>query len=479
MNTFNLIDDPFIPTEIGLVSLSYILAHAHEIRYIQCENPLQTAALYRFLLPFVYRSHGVNTDAEWIELWRKGEFNTTGYLAKWHDAFYLFGDHPFYQDSTLNGEKCESINKLYHWTNNDASLFCKMFGGMELSPCQVAVALICYQTMSVNAGRGLTLPRSNFLANAGRSTMIVMRGSTLFETIMLNCRPLAGLRIEQASKDSPWWERPNYEKTAYIGYLDYLTSPARRVRLVVNKNGTISQFHDARGCEAVDNIIDPFAMYKFDEKDKRLKPIPYYHTRNLWRQFQALKTSLDSNNNSVTYDNNRNIDLLDSIPGHQDYQFGYTCFGMMMDGKLTKYRDVTQTELVLRISDIKNEGLYNQIRNAVEESERVGKILNDKLYFFFKEFGGNNTTKDSYVEFFWGEVDSMFTNFLANFHINPVGKADVFCDMVRRLARNVYEKATRGQQVGNIQKYLDVLYEKGHLRTFLHAIYNMKGTRQT
>ena len=78
---FDLISQPWIPcvrrddvaAEVGLRGT---LAQAHQLRDLQGESPLVTAALHRLLLALLHRVFGPDGHDAWAALWQAGRFGS-------------------------------------------------------------------------------------------------------------------------------------------------------------------------------------------------------------------------------------------------------------------------------------------------------------------------------------------------------------------------------------------------------------------
>jgi CRISPR system Cascade subunit CasA len=105
--SFNLIDQPWIPCaslngRMEELSLSEILARAHELRAVQGDSPLETASIYRLLLAVIHSAlRGPKTKKDWAALWDAKCFDMSrfdSYFKKWHSRFDLLDkERPFYQ----------------------------------------------------------------------------------------------------------------------------------------------------------------------------------------------------------------------------------------------------------------------------------------------------------------------------------------------------------------------------------------------
>ena len=112
--SFNLVDEAWVPViwgngTAGEVGLRELFERAPDIREITGDCPQQTIVLIRLALAILYRAYFVtgltesDLDEMWLEIWQQGHFDqdTGEYLQKYHDAFDLFGEHPFMQVAGL------------------------------------------------------------------------------------------------------------------------------------------------------------------------------------------------------------------------------------------------------------------------------------------------------------------------------------------------------------------------------------------
>lgn len=469
---FNLIDEKFISTSDGLQSISDIFENAHNINRIECQNPLETLSMYRFLIPFVYRAYGIKTEAEWKNLWKKGKFGTEmqEYLSKWHDRFFLEHDkYPFFQDPTVKGKK-QSVNKLSFLTDNDASLFSKDFiGTRKETPESLAIKIITYQLMSLTSGKGGKERRSNFHASAQRGLAIVLSGKNLFETILLNCPPYdERLKIISNENDCPTWEKDisfDEKKTSIDGYLDYLTQPSRRTFIIFNKDKTCSNVISEKGHDPCDSVKDPFIMYMKNKEDKWL-PVQFRETEYLWKNFKSLSLSLKEDE-AVIFKNNYTITLVDD----EDFSFSYLWFGMHMDSKLTKFKCVVEYNMPVHVTDFIDSTLGETVCNVVEECEKVGTILNNSLFGFYKAIN-IVSSKEKYMYEFWDKANTLFQKFLKEFHSKNESAADNFTKLIRRLACDIYKESASQSSISNMTKYIEYMYKKNNMHNFYGKVYS-------
>jgi CRISPR system Cascade subunit CasA len=257
--TFDLVDSGWIPVVARgrpmaeTVGLARALLEAHEFSEIQDASPLVTAALYRLLLAVLHTAlDGPNTVDEWAALWEAGRFPAdvlTDYLGRWRDRFDLFHPvHPFYQRADLEAEYALQTNLLVHDypAASGAVLFSHVFHDAvpTLSYAQAARALVATQVYAVGGlhsyrkGEDPKVYKSADAGPAFKGATMLVRGASLFETLMLNLvryDPSSELPFRTVGDDRPAWERDIPTEAADIrpnGYRHLLTWQSRRIRLI-------------------------------------------------------------------------------------------------------------------------------------------------------------------------------------------------------------------------------------------------------
>ncbi|WP_017345815.1 type I-E CRISPR-associated protein Cse1/CasA [Pantoea sp. A4] len=108
-NHFNLIDSPWIPvSEVGPVSLKTIFSNA-ALRALGGSS-VEKIAITKLLLAIAQAAHTPQDDGEWEKMgWQGMAENCLGYLKKWHDRFYLYGDKPFLQMPAIRTAERKSV----------------------------------------------------------------------------------------------------------------------------------------------------------------------------------------------------------------------------------------------------------------------------------------------------------------------------------------------------------------------------------
>lgn len=106
-NRFNLIDEPWIPVaDHGRVSLRQLFSNPN-YRSLG-GNPVQKIALIKLLLAIAQAAATPKNENEWKTLGAQGLAECClGYLDKWYDRFYLYGERPFLQVPEISAAKIQ------------------------------------------------------------------------------------------------------------------------------------------------------------------------------------------------------------------------------------------------------------------------------------------------------------------------------------------------------------------------------------
>lgn len=309
---FNLIDEPWIscvPRAGGdpvLLSLRETLLSAQDQREVLDNSPLVVVALHRLLLAVLHRVlGGPGSVEEWKALYAANRFDADAigeYLSVWRYRFDLFDPVvPFYQVPPIwDGDRlvgAVSVAKLAHEraSGNNITLFDHTTKATAaFTPAQAARYLIAFQAFAV--GGGVSAPFNLSDAPLARDYTVLVRGETLFETLMLNLvgydqeRPIPWLRAD----DPPWWERteqpiPDRNGTPPAGYLDYLTWQSRRVHLIYDeRSGLIRECQIRQNLKlATSDWLDPFKAYHVSDQSGRSSR-RFREERAIWRDSQSL-----------------------------------------------------------------------------------------------------------------------------------------------------------------------------------------------
>ncbi len=211
MVTYNLLEEPWIPCTMldgtaTAESIRTLLEHAHERIEITTSSPVITIALHRLILAVIHRairppsaSAGPADADAWEQLWQRGAFDITAigdYLDSQRAYFDLFDTvRPFYQDPSLDVQYARSVTSLTHeMTTDGAILFdhTTPADNAAFTPAQAARYLVAYHafalggTITSEEGQDRKIDGSADAGPLTKGAPVLVRGATLFQTLMLN-----------------------------------------------------------------------------------------------------------------------------------------------------------------------------------------------------------------------------------------------------------------------------------------------------
>jgi len=398
--TFNLIDQPWIPclqkgggiVELGL---GETFARAHEMREVQGDTPLETAAIYRLLLATLHRIFGPANPRDWKRLWSAGRWDATQveeYLECWHARFDLFDEErPFYQATDLDFPTPKSIiNAIPQMASgNNATLFDHHLEGQgaTLDPAQAARTLLTVQAFGLG---GLSGQKERPYTDApwGRGVIFLMEGDTLFETLALNLFPPNP--DQQQPDDCPAWEcndpfSPSREHPH--GYLDLMTWQSRRVLLLpeeVKGRTMVRNIRIAPGLRLSASVLDPYKHYR-KSKTAGLISLRFLEDRALWRDQASLLRYMEDFKEAFPPENLRWIAKLYGA-GAIDLHNAYRCMGLGMANDQAKVDFMRHERLPIPGEYFANIELVDRLNDALQFAEQTrGKLwaaLHDMAAFF-------------------------------------------------------------------------------------------------
>ncbi len=316
--SYNLIDEPWIPCarldgSHVMLGLSSVVRDAHTLEGIHDPSPLVTLALHRLLLSVIHRVvDGPQDVAHWKALWTAGRLDPSvfaTYFDQWRHRFDLFDPvWPFFQvgglatidaDGTPTEPSPVARMVVEMASGNNATLFSHQRDDLSPPYPSDAVArwLVTLQASGLGGGQG---PRTNLFGThpyashaplAGQVSAMLVRPS-LFETLILNLVTYAGdSPFARSGEDLPVWERLVVRppgKVAPDGYLDWLTFPARYVRLRPESDGVrFAWIAPGLAVQADDvSTFNPMAFYVASTDG--LRPVALREERAVWRDSGAL-----------------------------------------------------------------------------------------------------------------------------------------------------------------------------------------------
>jgi CRISPR system Cascade subunit CasA len=379
-----------------------VLLHSSAIREVVDPSPLVTVSLHRLLLAIVHRVFGPEDSGKWAALWRRGELEREpllAYLEKWRERFDLFDDrHPFYQSPSLDFQYARSIALLVPQmasSANSATLFDHTLAA-TLTPAQSARYLIAFQSFAVGGlvslekGQDPALYKFADAAPLTRAAVCLVKGATLFETLMLNLHwlsPADGEPFEGSGSDCPLWERDEEFRPgdrAPTGYLDLLTWPSRRIRLrpSVGKDGVVSvesvvimkgnQFPDGWSSRGKETMVAFKRNLKPAKGQDPWPPLGFREDKASWRNSLALLQSVEEDQ-----DRPKTVSWLSDLvqEGALDRRavFPLDVYGVSTDKALVRFW--RHERLPLPLAYLDDADLLSTLKDGLDLAESVGRLF--------------------------------------------------------------------------------------------------------
>lgn len=261
--TFNLLDEPWlVASRDGIqaeFSLLEVFANAHTIQGLRGELATHTFAHTRLLIAILYRAleGQLQSKQDWVRLWENDLPLAAihDYLEQFRDRFdLLHPETPFLQVPdlrTATGE-VKGIGQLLTDLPANNRLFASRAGaGLDsLSFAEASRWLVAAHNFDISGiksgavGDGRVTGGKGYpigVAFAGLLGGILIEGTTLRETLLLNLIPSRARGAEEAEDSAPW-ERKQLgaaeERAGRIprGTVDLLTWQSRRIRLFSDGN---------------------------------------------------------------------------------------------------------------------------------------------------------------------------------------------------------------------------------------------------
>ncbi len=409
--TFNLIDESWIPV-IDLeghgteVSMRHALAHAHEYQSVTATSGLATASILRLLLAVLHRTHDTSSRRAWGNLYQQGYFEEQALEAYWRTWSYRFDlfdpERPFYQQHAGRDDlNPKQIIEIYPGISTAAHYNHRVKNEeFFLTPGQSACGLLVSQTFGTGIGV-IPSEKISIKASTWNSGLVFfIQGDSLFETLIYNLHRYdesnPSPELFQSDADRPNWEAANpYEPRDHpLGYLDYLTWPSRRVRLIpeiVDGVVVVRKFIDFVGL-GPPKIRDPF---KFYHRNMKAKPDeePFYPAklniqRALWRNSGAV-LRLHHDNAIAPTSLNWMADLK-KVTSIRNPRTMLVAYGMVADK--TKVDLVREERIPLPLPYLDQEAdpelkddLLSRLDALIKRAEQVGSALQASIFELAKE----------------------------------------------------------------------------------------------
>jgi len=450
-SSFDLIHDPWIPVldrtgALRETGLQDILLNAGNYQSLECENPLETIAIYRFLLAILHRAlegpakglQGQAAKRHWMQAGFPAE-KINAYLQRYAQRFFLFDPvAPFYQLADLPFEGytqhwsklsvAEGSGNTSFTTNAALRKFAPKEKAGWLSPAQAVRKIFEHQTFVLG---GLI---KKFIVSApgapvNTAALTLIQGQNLLETLCLN---LVGYTYA-SDRDQPCWEKPPLQteevkqdpKIAAEGIVQTYTWFSRSIRLMPEKFGSelgVQQIAYASGLrfEPVStDLRDPMVTYVATKESERM--LGFEEGRVFWRDYHTLLTGQQHSAPGV-FENALQLFSLDYSYTPQVLIFGQgNNQGKVLFWRFEAYpvppallKDAEQQQSIQRI-----------IQRAITLSEDALSQLNTSAYYLARlllspgerdpDTKDINKLKESFPlqMAYWSQLDQAFSHLLS------------------------------------------------------------------
>lgn len=234
-NKFSLIDEPWIPiADIGRVSLRQVFSEP-DYRALG-GNPIQKISLTKLLLAIGQAACTPEDDDAWEKLGAEGLAKSClTYLEEWHDRFYLYGEKPFLQMSTIAAAATQSIGAVLpeiatgnttvlsslqiesELSDADKSVLIVQLMGFGLGGKKTdnAIVLSAGYTGKTNAAGKASTGKAGASLGFMGFLHTFLQGESLLQTLWLNLftqEQIQGFRYTNGLGIAPWENMPEGEQ---------------------------------------------------------------------------------------------------------------------------------------------------------------------------------------------------------------------------------------------------------------------------
>ncbi|MFC0529058.1 type I-E CRISPR-associated protein Cse1/CasA [Phytohabitans kaempferiae] len=484
MPSFDLTKEPWLPVicldgRLEEVSLTSLFHRAHEIRHVIGQTPPMTAALHRLVLALACRVYQPLDSNSWTELWRNERLPTQqldDYLLKHPGRFDVFDkQRPFFQCPAVATVAASSAAKLvpYRSTGNNTTLFDHTTSRDEimLAPAEAARWLVTLQAYDPGGLKSpYTKEKSSQAAPANWFGMVLVEGSNLKETLLLNLMPYDPDGEQPRNtfpKDRPVWEAdppaPEPDKRHPLGWTDLLTWPSRRVWLAHRQVGdqtVVDRVVITPGTrlEAAPEDNEWMAAYRRPEVRKGQKsaaaagwyPIRLRDLRGVWRHSRELFLAPE-----LSEERRRQrpatLDHVARMVGRKvisdDAVYTLRVFGQQLDSKSTVVHQVLEEAVAAPVALLKaaHQVAGRIIGHSIELADQVGSALNQMEREYRAELHGSPAAPSLELAY-WPSLAVPFDRFLWDLakaleaDQSPTKATREWADDVRRIAEDAAKR---------------------------------------
>jgi len=408
-NLFNLIDEPWIPISgIGAVSLRRVFSNP------QCRslagNPVQKIALTKFLLAIAQSAYTAKNDDEWhaIEPAFLAE-KCLDYLMQWHDQFYLYGETPFLQMTSICKVREQTIGSVMLEIATGNTKFLRQ-SQQESMLDEAEKALLLIQSMSFGfsgkSDNSITLtkgykektnPKGKAAAGQhgpalGRQGLLhsFVEGETLLQTLLFNL--MTAEQIDRFFPESlgvaPWEEMPEGEdclaakrlKASYMGRLVPLA------QFILLHDNTMRCSDGIKHLDFHDDAFDLSCCIKLKGKEKKAlwcdtKKDPFF-------KIPDLLESCFNEDSTFACPSLKNISRL---AGGQQI-FSIWSGGVQVNWKagkqyMSRDDDYVESSVTLKAPDL-DEAWFEKLQQKFNAVRKVASIVYSCILSFYKDCSG-------------------------------------------------------------------------------------------
>lgn len=489
MSRFNLLDEPWISVvydEKGTtkeVSLQELFINAHQYKDLAGDTKTQDFAVLRVLLAVlhtvfsrfdadgnVYEYLAVDERFKqiepveesdiadyqddlydtWIDLWESGKFPdiVNHYLEKWRDRFYLFDEeYPFFQvrkediaadkiskakASSISGK---NINRTISESDNKLALFSpkNSKNKEQLTASELTRWLLTFQGYSglsdkVIFGKEKYKVSKGWLFDIGA---VFIQGTSLFETLLLNCILPFYDYGNLESIQCPCWEFASSDninrylsgsKCTDLANLYTIWSRGIYINPEYDLNKPFSfEIVKIPDINHQDNFLEPMTTWKYNttgENKDSYTPRKHLLNKSLWRSFGLLAVE----NRTGCFRKPGIIDWLGDIGDIIGNRlFNIISISMQDDGNATSWLptdEVIDSILIndLVLADFNESGWVPRINEVVEETKTVISKIYKRYIEDLKEIRNmsNNNYTNQMVEMLYFKIDHPFREWLSS-----------------------------------------------------------------
>lgn len=524
MGRFNLLDEPWISVVVDdkgtskEVSLKALFENAHLFKDFGGDSKTQDFALMRVLLAVLHTVFSrFNANGEkyeyfsldsrfkqieeideedlvdykddlydtWIELWKRGNFPgiVCDYLEKWRERFYLFDEeYPFFQvrAEDISIEKIsrnkptpiagKNINRLISESGNKVALFSPKFEKDDnkdrLRNAEIARWLITFQAYT-GLGDKVIFGKEKYKASKGwlfDLGGIFLKGSSIFETLMLNFFIACEESNNLLNIQQPCWElEPDdlvekyfIEDISNIASLYTAWSRAIYIDPMFDESQPfccyIVKLPEIRH---TDNFLEPMTLWRYNESGNNkglYTPRKHAVNKSVWRSFGLIaiteRGEFKRKPGIIDWLNDINSKLTDytDLP---ELNPDISAVGMQDDGNATSWVPTDEIFDTLSIesfilTDLSEAGWVSRINETVEKTKKVVSVLYKKFLTDIKEIRNlqSDLFVDQKIEELYFIIDTPFRKWIAGIRYNDCKDSKIkewWKELYKLVTREAYE----------------------------------------